>query len=370
MKSFRQYFLLGENTRLPEPDLYAPKEVALIKRLDSSPHVVDLSVYQRFDERNTAFLRAGGDPEAPFYKTFVYDNSAEVIAKDVPGYSRTDFARIAASWTIYKELQGSWSEFTTFPWRPLGGPNPVSEALGRYSVEDPAQMTQEVKDTAMLFGADVVGISQLDRRWLYSHDPHGEFVQIPEHYTIAIVMAMEMEPIAVGQSPAFPSAVATGIGYSRMAFAISCLAQFIRTLGFDAIPMGNDTALSIPLAIDAGLGSLGRNGLLITPEYGSCVRLCKVFTDLPLEPDRPIDFGVTEVCARCGNCTSACPVGAVSSDPTPSFQVVSTSNNPGIKRWVVDPEKCYSFWVENGACCSNCIAACSYTPRRQERTTL
>ena len=73
----------------------------------------------------------------------------------------------------------------------------------------------------------------------------------------------------------------------------SILAEFIRILGYKAIPMGNDTSLSIPLAIDAGLGELGRHGLLITPEYGPCVRLCKVFTDLPLEPDKPIQFGVT-----------------------------------------------------------------------------
>jgi len=342
----------------------------MIKQLDSPPHAVDQSVYQRFDERNTAFSRSGGDPEASFYMRFVYDNSAEIIAKGVAGYSRTDFARIAASWTIYKELQRSWTEFIRFPWNPLDGAYPVLDLLGQYPVEDPAQMTQAIKDTAMLFGADLVGISRLDRRWLYSHDVHGELVQIPDHYTTAIVMAIEMDPKAIGQTPAFPAAVATGMGYSRMAFAISCLAEFIRNLGFDAIPMGNDTALSIPLAIDAGLGSLGRNGLLITPEYGPCVRLCKVFTNLPLEPDRPIDFGLTETCASCGNCASACAVGAISTDPAPSFQVRSISNNRGIKRWVIDPEKCYSFWVENGACCSNCIAACPYTPRRQARTTL
>jgi len=36
--------------------------------------------------------------------------------------------------------------------------------------------------------------------------------------------------------------------------------------------------------VDAGLGELGRNGLLVTPEFGSRVRLCKVFTELPLQP--------------------------------------------------------------------------------------
>ena len=40
-----------------------------------------------------------------------------------------------------------------------------------------------------------------------------------------------------------------------------------------------------PLAIMAGLGELSRIGILITPEFGPRVRLCKVFTDLPLQAD-------------------------------------------------------------------------------------
>jgi len=82
-----------------------------------------------------------------------------------------------------------------------------------------------------------------------------------------------------------------------------------------------------------------------------------------VEGNQPIDFGVMGTCSHCGNCASACPVGAISLKPAPSSRVKSISNNPGIKRWTIDPEKCYSFWVTNGACCSNCIAACPYTPR-------
>ncbi len=70
--------------------------------------------------------------------------------------------------------------------------------------------------------------------------------------------------------------------------------------------MGNDTALSIPQAVDAGLGELGRNGLLITPDRGPCVRICKVFADMPLAPDRPVRFGVSEFCRSCARCADAC----------------------------------------------------------------
>ena len=59
--------------------------------------------------------------------------------------------------------------------------------------------------------------------------------------------------------------------------------------------------ITIPMAVDAGLGELGRNGLLLTEKYGPRVRLCKVFTDLPLEPDEPIDLGPSIFVKPVGN---------------------------------------------------------------------
>jgi hypothetical protein len=39
------------------------------------------------------------------------------------------------------------------------------------------------------------------------------------------------------------------------------------------------------------------------------------------------------------------------------------SNNPGVKKWFVNPETCYGFWIENGSDCSNCIRSCPYTKK-------
>jgi reductive dehalogenase len=224
-------------------------------------------------------------------------------------------------------------------------------------------MSAQIKETARIYGARLVGICELDHRWVYARDVRGNPIEVSPAYKYAIVMAIAMDAASILRSPSFRAARATGVGYSRMAFAIACLAEFIRTLGYRAIPMGNDTALSIPLAIDAGLGELGRNGLLITPEYGPCVRLCKVFTDLPLEPDRPVEFGVARFCRACDRCSGGCSPGAIQTDREPSFRIACRSNNQGILRWAVDFEKCYAFWLENGASCANCIAMCPFTRR-------
>lgn len=61
-------------------------------------------------------------------------------------------------------------------------------------------------------------------------------------------------------------------------------------------------------AVLAGLGIIGKNNLLITPEYGPRVRLRGLFIDLDLPPARPIDFFPCEPCDMI--CRSACPQSA------------------------------------------------------------
>jgi epoxyqueuosine reductase QueG len=57
----------------------------------------------------------------------------------------------------------------------------------------------------------------------------------------------------------------------------------------------------------AGLGWMGRNNLLVNPDFGAQIRLVTVLTDMPLEPDRPLDAD----CDGCAFCLSTCPAGAV-----------------------------------------------------------
>ncbi|HSR12812.1 MAG TPA: 4Fe-4S binding protein, partial [Thermodesulfobacteriota bacterium] len=61
-------------------------------------------------------------------------------------------------------------------------------------------------------------------------------------------------------------------------------------------------------AVAAGLGEFGRQGLLLTPEYGVRQRLCSIITSAPLRPD-PL-YGGEALCDGCGACIAACPVSA------------------------------------------------------------
>lgn len=337
-----------------------------VRRVDEPPYVVDDDKLKRYDQHNLIFNRIFNDLCWTGYARTMEKQGLRNIAEKKPGYTRFDYALAEAAWTVHDVWTDafSWSRL----YRPRG-PSLMGEAWyrDRYEVEDVEELTRQLKRSARFYGASLVGVAELDRRWLYSNRRYDlQPLELPEEVRYAVVMAIEMDGDGIATSPACPAAAATGVGYSRMAFTASCLAEFIRNLGYTAIPDGNDMGLSIPLAIDAGLGQLGRNGILITPEYGPRVRLCKVFTDLHLASDRPIDFGVTDFCRGCRLCAEACEVGAISMEAEPSWEPACRSSNPGVLKWYVDGEKCYEFWCDNGTDCSSCITVCPYNtgPKR------
>jgi reductive dehalogenase len=232
-------------------------------------------------------------------------------------------------------------------------------------VDDPAWMSERIKTVARLYGADLVGITQVNPLWVYSHYYEavtGNYGELKLPFKYAIVMGIEMDWESINTSPGYPASAATALAYSRMAELSPSLAKYIRMLGYEAIPCGNDSTQSIPLAIDAGFGEIGRNGLLLTPEFGPRQRLCKVLTNLPLAPDKPIDFGMVAYCENCHACAKSCPVDAIPSGNR-STEPTSISNRKGILRWTVNVEKCYLFWSENGADCCNCVASCPWALR-------
>lgn len=338
----------------------SPRRGIRVSRVDEPPYEVDAERLKRYDQRNLIFNRISDDSRWEGYGRTEEEQGLKNIAEVKPGYTRVDYALAEASWTVHDVWTEAFSwERLARPWGPsLMGDRWYGEPV---DVEDVSEMTGRVKKAARFFGADLVGVTELDQRWLYANKRRDlEPIVFPEGVRYAVVMAIEMDELAIATSPECPAAAVTGLAYSRMAFAASSLAEFIRNLGYTAIPDGNDTGLSIPLAIDAGLGQLGRNGLLITPEYGPRVRICKVYTDLPLEADGPVDFGVTEFCKGCRLCAEACEVDAISFEREPGWEPACKSSSPGARKWYVDGERCYVYWCDNGTDCSTCISVCPF----------
>jgi reductive dehalogenase len=232
------------------------------------------------------------------------------------------------------------------------------------SDKDPEYNTRMVKKAAAGFGADLVGICRFDKRWVYTKGfdayRRTEFdIPLTEEFGYVVTLAVAMDYELYRYAPTFVAGGATGVGYSKMALVAGLLGQFLNQLGYRSIPCGNDTAMSIPLAVQAGLGEVGRNGILVTPKYGPRVRLCKVFTDMPLVPDRAVEFGVEEFCEVCRKCATSCPAGAIPQGDRGDGPL-NISNAGGTRKWYVDGEKCFKFWSSNGCDCGNCVRACPF----------
>ena len=240
-------------------------------------------------------------------------------------------------------------------------PFPVTPEEGRVEVKDRAWMSRLIKKVGLMFGADMVRITELDQRWVYKE------VDITHKY--AIMCAVNHKSSLLDLAPSFCAMGATGDSYSRLKNITTQLTDFIRGLGYDAMYRetrgnGEPELNMVPIALEAGIGEFCRTGRVLSPEYGNNMRLKAVTTDLPLVPDKPISFGTHDFCIACESCAKFCPSGAVPKGE-PSDQLPNpVHNNPGFRKWWINAEKCIIFWAMNRrkwpSCGGRCIAVCPW----------
>lgn len=330
-----------------------------------------LPSYKRFNQKNNSIMRSEWDPSLNFFGERYYGAIRSHIEKGDKGFDHLDFAFWGGSSTVTSSLgtniNAPNSGLTS--WEPLKSKWYVPPEAGKYRVEEPARMRETVAKVARYYGADLVGFTELDERWVYSHhyiaaEGLNPPVEIPEGCGEVIVLGLELDYEMMKTAPTAIMKTETYWNYSRMSMLVSSLAKFIRGLGYRAIPCLNDTALSVPLAIDAGLGQPSRLGLVITPKYGPRLRWCKVITDLPLGGKKKhLDFGVIEFCEACEKCAEACPAGAIPRGPR-TTEGHNISNNPGVLKWYLNYEKCRTYWSQVGTNCGICMRACPFNKGR------
>jgi epoxyqueuosine reductase len=351
--------------------------------------------YRRFNQKYNMIFQGEWNPERKHCSDEqLYLSRADKVRRNVPGFTRLDWAyhsalvaNLAASdYVINRPNAGgtSWSPMAKqhFNYKEING-------LGDWH-SDPARTTGILKGLARTLGADDAGVCLLDRRWVFSHyydaqekeafpilfnDEPGyekydrpgliedKSLVIPASMKYVLVVIHEMEAEGIATAPVLTHMATTWHSYSKIAFTTQAIAEFIRALGYHAIPSANDTALNIPLAIDAGLGELGRNAKLIHPVFGPRCRISKVITDLPLAPDAPISFGVTEFCDTCKKCAKKCPAQALATGER-SYEPAGDFNSRGVLCWQADHARCRAFWCQTGTNCGLCIQNCAYNKPR------
>ncbi len=152
-------------------------------------------------------------------------------------------------------------------------------------------------------------------------------------------------------------------------------AQFLTERGYHAranttkvVKANEDWCTKLPhktVATRAGLGWIGKNCLLVTPKYGSAVRLSSLLTDAPL----PFDPPVTESrCKGCTVCVSRCPAKALTGALwTPDTKREALFHKEDCKKMQIQRMK-QATGIETDLC-GLCFAVCPYTQRylKEER---
>ena len=299
-----------------------------------------------------------------------------------PGYSLPDYQLGEGAWTVMRSAKPGTGLLS---WTRISVRTPTELGTQRHAASQ-EEMANTVKAAARLYGARLVGIAPMNESYVNLQVPRKDEKQkdidivfedvdvpavtetrfvIPRKMKWVVAIAIPMDLELLSRTPTSLGDTASALGYSHSAFVVSSLAEFIRGLGYQAIPSVNDTAQSVPFAMDTGIGELSRLNKLVTPEFGPAVRLCKVFTDLPMAYDKPVNFGLVKFCKTCKKCAEACPSRALSFDDEPSFKTKGPWNNPGHKAWYEDSYKCFQYWQKSGSACGVCLASCPYTKGNQ-----
>jgi len=223
---------------------------------------------------------------------------------------------------------------------------------------DPQKVSQFITRWLMQTGAHSVGFTSLKDYHLYSHKGRGSRSGEPikRFHENAIAITVEMDHRLMQSAPEGSSVLESSEQYLRSGVLALKLAAYIRELGYESTAHidGNYEIICPLVAVDAGLGVLGRMGLLMTPKLGPRVRISVVTTSMPLihsksKPERT----TLHFCHHCKKCAHICPTSAIPAGPRIKID--------GKMRWQINSEKCYHFWTLSGTDCGRCITVCPYS---------
>ncbi|MDD5127815.1 MAG: hypothetical protein PHR43_06975 [Dehalococcoidales bacterium] len=192
------------------------------------------------------------------------------------------------------------------------------------------KLTKQVIDFSREKGADLVGIASVDR---FEHAPehHHPRYFLPGAKSV-VVVAMEialgpLQNVAAGKENL--SYCGFGVKFvnaelDRIAYE---LAKFLERRCYSAYPIPANAPRD-PMfrwglshrhaALAAGMGEMGTNQILLTPQFGPRQKLVSIITEAPLEPDPLVKH---EICDHCQSCVKICPSGALSADRVDTAEI-------------------------------------------------
>ena len=326
----------------------------LILPFGNNPSYVFTNPIHLIDERNTMFSRRELKVGSKEFEDYYRDNPEKKILDDkfrgMPGIlgakaSQFNAFHFASSQASFETIEGLYDEVN-------GDVNPNITPIV------PSELSRYIKAWSKKLGALECGITNLCDYHVYSvggrHERRG--IKVSKKHEFAIAFTVEMDKEMVDTAPKAGIVMESGQQYLESGRVAVQIANFIRQLGYDARAHidGNYEVVCPLVARDAGLGEIGRMGLLMTPSHGPRVRIGVVTANIPLEVDdiKP-DYSVIDFCTICKKCADSCPSQAISFDDMKDIN--------GVSRWQINQEACFTLWCSLGTDCGRCVSVCPYS---------
>jgi reductive dehalogenase len=305
-----------------------------INRVDK-PTTIITDAVQRIDMRNTAYGLASRGEYGPAVQ--------KGVQKSLPG----KYPLSAAQKDVIDHLA-------------LINQSPV--AIGVAPVpQDAAVLTHHIKAVGLFLKADMIGTCQVPETAYYSHDKQGELIEVKYRNAVLVVMRKESIAIRASTGSDWMGDPISFQAYQHLGMVAETIANYIRRLGWDATAqygpsfVDRYSVLIPPLLLAAGIGEVSRAGIILNPYLGLAYKAAAILTNMPLVPDKPIDFGLQSFCQKCKICAENCPSQAISKGDKVMYN--------GYQTWKLDTRRCasFNFTNKNGTMCNRCVKSCPWT---------
>ncbi|NOX18298.1 MAG: 4Fe-4S dicluster domain-containing protein [Chlorobi bacterium] len=309
---------------------------------------------QKQDERDIMFSRSELEPDSENFENYYSRNPDK---KELDDNFRSQSGLLEPGTTQYNPFHFASADASFETIEKLRDFVNGEKSKNKIPV-DPEEISNYIKRWSKKLGAVDCGVTALKEYHLYSVGGRSERYgkKVVNNHKYAIAFTVEMAKEMVSSAPSGSMIMESGRQYLESGKIALQVAKFIRNLGYEARAHidGNYEVICPLVARDAGLGEIGRMGLLMTPKLGPRVRISVVTTNLPLVTGKPLnDYSMIDFCAKCEKCAAACPGKAI-----PFGEMKETG---GIKRWRINPEACFTLWTSLGTDCGRCVSVCPYS---------
>lgn len=338
---------------------------APIPQLETAPETTG-GVQPSRDEKKFPPMESFSEPMLGWYKAQPNQYELDKVRmEEIMPKKRLDEEKYGDYYSLINAWSGSWrtneriteppeeSDYKIGGRQKIGDPKPF---------KSPSHAAKLIKKVAHHFGATMVGITTIEPDWCYNYGLRGSknrgSYEVPQHWKYVIAFGVPHQWEQVNSNP---NSGTSFDAYSRVSIAARRLETFIKSLGYPArrhSPMDGYDFIAVPYLVKAGLGEQGRHGIAVTPETGSNYRAAFVTTNLEMEIDQPIEFGVKEFCEHCKICAEICPSGSISTADSNKEM-----NTRGYRHWEINKTSCYNYWMQSmgGMGCRLCLIACPFS---------